>query len=111
MERGNVWGGGGWQLGVGDQLAAERGESQCGAVAPAGVEGLLGVLVGDEAGEQSPGGTRVHLEVGGELRSGEVLEGLRLESLQRAARVVGVHRLSRCAGRHRRTAPGSAVCV
>ena len=38
-----------WQLGVRDDLAAQRGNAQCGAVTAAAVEGLLDVAVGREA--------------------------------------------------------------
>ena len=57
------------QLGVGDDLATQRGKAQGGAVAAAAVEGLLDVAVGGEAQEHSSRGAGVNLQGGRELRT------------------------------------------
>jgi hypothetical protein len=80
------------QLSVRDDLAAERGEAQGGAVAAAAVAGLLDVPVRGEAQQETSRGTRVNLQGSRDLGTGEVIEGQQLERLQCATGVVGLRR-------------------
>ena len=81
-----------WQLGVRDDLAAERGETQRGAVAAPTVERLLHVAIGSEPPEQPPRGAGVDLQGRRDLRTRKGVERQQLECLQRATGAVRVCR-------------------